>query len=116
MYQPGDDNIHESKLPKPTTANEPMKIQTLECSVVLERISCTPASNLNTVTSTSTETLNQSESSSSMSSNHVFYVADSDEEEATKGSNDLTNANAITSKPIHLRRMSVLMMAPNASD
>lgn len=57
-----------------------------------------------------------SESYSSTSFNRVFYVADSDEEEATKGSNYLTNANASTSKPIHLRLMNVLMMAPNASD
>lgn len=96
MYQPGDDDIHGSKLSKPNTANEQTKlmiISTKECSVVLEKLSCTQASKLNTATSsssstTSAETVDQSESSTSTSSDHVFYVADSDEEEAAKGSND----------------------------
>lgn len=97
MYQPGDDDVHGSKLSKPNTANEQTKlmiISTKECSVVLEKLSCTQASNLNTATSssssstTSAETVDQSESSTSTSSDHVFYVADSDEEEAAKGSND----------------------------
>lgn len=80
MYQPSDDNIYGSNLLKPRDA---MK----ECAVILERLSSVQASNLNTATcssysTTSTESLYQSKSSTSTQSNQVFYVADSDEEEA----------------------------------
>lgn len=120
MFNYSDDSIHEINTSKPITENNSISLGAMkECSVVLDQLDPSQVSNLDTDTSSTTTeslvSLVQSKYSTSTSSNDVFYVADSDEEAVTC-SNGLTNAATSTSGSIHVRRMSVLMMAKNSNN